>query len=94
MVTVSVRHKVKDYSKWKTVYDDGKKMIKSMGGKRQTLFKNSANPNELIILTEVDDVAKAKQLIESAELKQAMQNGGVAEEPVVFILEKLEDVSL
>ena len=85
---------MKDYDKWKKVYDEGKKMIKSKGGKRQTLFKNSANPNELVILTEVEDMGKAKQMVESEELKQAMQNGGVDGEPTIFFLEKLEDVPL
>ena len=94
MATVLVRHKVNDYTRWKRVYDEGKKMVKSKGGTRQTLFKNSTNPNELVILTEVDGADQARQLVQSDELKQAMERGGVAEEPTVYVLERLEDVSL
>lgn len=94
MATVSVRHKVSDYAKWKAVYDEGKSMIKSGGGKSQRLFRNSDNPNELIILTEFDDMSKAKQLVESDKLKQAMQRGGVVEVPTIFFLEEIENVTL
>ncbi len=90
MITVLVRHKVNDYAKWKTVYDEGKAMVKSKGGKSQRLFKSSSNPNELVILTQVGDLRQAQQLIQSEELKQAMQHGGVADEPTIFLLEEVE----
>lgn len=95
MATVLVRHRVNDYSKWKTFYDEGKaKVVKPNGGKRQRLFKNSANPNELLILTEFEDMGKAKQFAQSDDLKQTMQRAGVAEEPTVFFLEEIEDVPI
>lgn len=94
MAIVSIRHKVSDYAKWKEVYDQGKSMIKSSGGKNQRLFRNSANPNELVILTEFDDMSKAKKLVEGNDLKQAMQRGGVSEVPTIFFLEEVENVTL
>ena len=83
-----------DYARWKRVYDEGRTMVKSKGGSRQRLFRNSANPNELVILTEVEGMDRAKQLVQSDELKQAMQRGGVADEPTVFFLEEVEDTPL
>ena len=68
--------------------------MKSKGGPRQTLFKNSADPIELLILTEVDGMDKAKQLVQSEELRQAMQRGGVSGEPAIYFLEKVEDTPL
>lgn len=95
MATILVRHKVTDFPKWKAIYDEGKtKLIKPNGGKRQRLFKNSADPNELVILTEFDDMAKAKKVGQSDELKQFMQRGGVADEPTVLFLEEAEDAPL
>lgn len=94
MATVMVRHKVNDYAKWKSVYDEGKKMVKGKGGKRQRLFKNSANPNELVILTEVDSMDNARGFAQSEDLKQFMQRGGVADEPTVYFLEEVEDVPI
>ena len=94
MATVLIRHQVSDYAKWKTVYDEAKSMAKSKGVKRQRLLKNSANPNELVVLSEFDDMGHAREFAGSAELKQAMQRAGVAGEPVVFFLEQAENVPL
>lgn len=94
MATVLVRHKVNDYAKWKAVYDELKGMVKSKGGQRQRLLKNSANPNELVILTEFADMGQAKQFAGSDELKQGMMRAGVAEEPTIFFLEEAENVAL
>ena len=94
MPTVLVRHKVNDYAKWKAVYDEVKPMAKSKGAKRQRLLKNSAEPNELVVLTEFGDMGSAKQFAQSEELKQAMQRAGVAEAPSIFFLEEAEDVPL
>ncbi len=94
MAIVTVRHSVNDYPKWKTVYDEGKSMVKSMGGKRQTLYKNAEKPNELIIVTEVDSIENAKKLVQSEELRNAMQKGGVVGSPVITFLDEVEDSAL
>lgn len=94
MATVSIRHKVSDYAKWKAVYDEAKPIVKSGGGKRQRLFRNSADSKELVVLTEFDDMSKAKQFAQSEDLKQAMQRAGVAEVPTIFFLEEVENVAL
>lgn len=94
MATVLVRHKVGDYAQWKTVYDEAKNMVKSKGCKKQRLLKNSADPNELVVLSEFDSMDQAKEFAGSDELKQAMQKAGVAGEPSVSFFEEVEDVTL
>ena len=94
MATVSIRHKVSDYGKWKAVYDEAKPRVKAGGGKSQRLFRNTSNPNELVVLTEFDDMNKAKEFAGSNELKQAMQKAGVAEVPTIFYLEEAENAIL
>lgn len=94
MALVTIRHSVADFSKWKTVYDEGKSMIKSNGGKRQTLYKNVDNPNELIVVTEVDNLDNARKLVQSDDLKNAMHNAGVIGAPTITFLEEVEDATL
>lgn len=94
MAIVTIRHNVADYQKWKTVYDEGKSMIKSNGGKRQTLYKNVDNPNELIVVTEVESLDSARKLVQSDDLKNAMHNAGVVGAPTITFLEQVEDTSL
>ena len=78
MATLLVKHKVNDYAKWKAVYDQVKPMVKSKGGKRQRLLKSSSDPNDLVVLTEFDSVGAAQQFANAQELRQAMQQAGVA----------------
>lgn len=94
MATVLVRHKVKDFAQWKAVYDSVKPMVKEKGGKSQRLLKNSSDPNELVILTEFDDVDKAKAFAQSDELKQAMQKAGVSEVVSMLFLDEVENRTL
>jgi hypothetical protein len=61
MATVLVRHKVNDYTKWKAVLDETKPMAKSNGVKRQRILKNSANPNEVVVINEFDSMSNAHQ---------------------------------
>ncbi len=89
-----INQTLSDYSRWKAVYDEVKPLVKSKGGKRQTLFRNSADSKEAVVLTEFDDLHKGKQFTHSEELKQAMQRFGVAEAPTIFFLEELENVVL
>ena len=56
MATVSIRHKVSDYAMWKGVYEEVKPLVKSKGGERQILLRNSSDSRELVILTEFDDL--------------------------------------
>ena len=88
-----VRHKVADYPKWKPVFDEHDSTRKANGFKGHQLFCNADDPNELIILLEVDDLEKARQLVQSADLREAMQRSGVADQPDIYFLDEVERVS-
>src|SRR5262249_37785443 len=45
-----IRHKVKDYTKWKTVFDAHNAMRKSGGEKTYQIFHTGANPKNLVLL--------------------------------------------
>jgi hypothetical protein len=55
-----VRHKVKDYAKWKPVFDEHGTVRKASDFKGHHLFNNADDPNELVILFEVEDLEKAR----------------------------------
>ena len=85
-----VRHKIKDYAKWKPVFDEHGATRKKSGCKGGHLFRNADNPNELIVLFEWDDLKNARQLAQSEELKKAMERAGVSDKPDLFFLEEIE----
>jgi len=88
-----VRHKVKDYSKWKPVFDEHGAKRKAAGSKGGRLFRSEKDPNDVVILFEWEDPGKAHQFAESQDLRQAMERAGVVGKPDLHFLEELEKVS-
>lgn len=94
MAYLLVRHKVKDYSKWKTVFDEHAATRKTSGSKGGRLFRNADNPNETLILFEWESIEKAKKFAQSEDLKKTMLKAGVSDKPDVYFIEEVEKVSV
>ena len=88
MTTILVRHKVQDYEKWKSTYDTLDSFHRSYKVKSAQIFRNADNPNEVVVLTEMDNIDDARQFAQSDGLKSAMQNAGVADQPDVYFLDQ------
>ncbi|NIM95614.1 MAG: cyclase [Anaerolineales bacterium] len=92
MPYVLIRHKVEDYAKWKPVFDEHGEARRASGSKGGHLLRNIDDPNELVMLFEMDDLEKARQFVQSEDLRQAMQRSGVSDEPDLYFLEQVERV--
>ncbi len=88
-----VRHKVKDYAKWKPIYDGHAATRKASGSKGAHLFRNSDNLNEMIILFEWDDLGNARKFAQSEDLIKTMQKAGVSDKPDIYFLDEIEKTS-
>jgi heme-degrading monooxygenase HmoA len=85
-----IRHKVKDYAKWKPVYDDHASARKEAGSKGARLFRKANDPDELVILFEWDSLDNARKFAKSEDLKKRMQEAGVSDQPDIYFLEEIE----
>jgi hypothetical protein len=47
------------------------------------VFRSADDPNDVVVLQDVSDVAKARTWVASEDLKTAMQKGGVIGSPNV-----------
>jgi hypothetical protein len=92
MPSVLVRHKVQDYARWRPLFDEHAATRKSYGFKGGYLMRSADNPNEIIAYFEVEDLAKAREFAQSANLREVMQNGGVADQPDIFFFEQEERI--
>ena len=90
MPYVFIRNKVKDYDKWKPVFDENRVFRTAAGEKGGRLFQNIDDPSETIIIFKWDTIENARKFTESEELKKAMQKAGVAEKPDIYFLEEVE----
>ena len=83
-----IRHKVKDFAAWKTVFEEHGGTRATAGSKGGYLLRNQDDPNETVILLEVDDTAGAREMAGSADLRDAMQRAGVADQPDFYFLDE------
>jgi hypothetical protein len=81
--TVTVHFKVKDYAAWRTSYDGREKSRLSAGITNGRVFRRAEDPNDVVILQDVADVAKARTWFGSDDLKAAMQKSGVIGSPSI-----------
>jgi len=93
MAYILVRHKVEDYAKWKPVFDAHSATRKAGGSKGGRLFRNADDPNEVIFLLKWDGIEKARQFVQSEDLRQVMERAGVSDKPDVYFLDKVEKPS-
>ncbi|MCZ7356453.1 MAG: antibiotic biosynthesis monooxygenase [Candidatus Methanoperedens sp.] len=94
MAYLLVRHKVKDFSRWKPVFDEHAATRKAGGSTGGRLFRSADNPDEVIIIFEWESIEKAKKFAQSEDLRKTMQRAGVNDKPDVYFLEEVERVSV
>src|SRR6266516_2136040 len=72
------RNQVADYDTFRKAYDspEGVALRQRMGIKSQHIFRNPADPNDVVILTEVERLEEAPQAKDSPALREAMRLGG------------------
>ena len=90
MANLLVKHRVKDYAKWKAEYDANGDTRGANGSKGARLFRNAADPNEIVVLFEWDDLGNARRFTESPELREAMERAGVTGPPDLYFLDEVE----
>lgn len=81
-----IRHKVKDFKKWKAAYDAHGPAREAAGLKERCLLRNTKSRNETFILFAADNLARAKAFCGSADLRAAMKKAGVTGKPELTIL--------
>jgi hypothetical protein len=80
---VTIHLKVKDYITWRTGYDGHEKNRVSAGITNGRVFRRAEDPNDVVILQDVADVAKARTWLGSDDLKAVMQKSGVIGSPTI-----------
>ncbi|MFQ5936139.1 MAG: cyclase [Acidiferrobacterales bacterium] len=90
MPHVLIRHKVKDFTSWKPVFDEHASTRKAAGSKGGILFRSAGDPNEVVIIFDWENVEHARRFIESEDLRETMQRAGVADRPDIYFLDEVD----
>ena len=80
---LTIHHKVTDYTTWRKGYDAHEQNRRSAGITNGRVFRSAEDPNDVVILQDVADKAKAQSWLSSDDMKAAMQKGGVIGTPSI-----------
>ena len=83
--TLIVRHRVNDYSAWRSVYDSVDRLRKQHGCTGDEVLVDPADKQEVFVLHRFPTVEQAEAFAGSDDLRQAMGRAGVAGPPRVEI---------
>lgn len=90
MVALNVKHRVKDYSNWKKVYDQIAGLRKQSGVTGASVSQDVNDPNLIYVTHEFRDFNAAKAFADSEGLKQAMAKAGVEGRPELWFTNEIE----
>ena len=80
---LTIHFKVKVFNAWRTSYNGHEKNRASAGITNGRVFRSADDQNDVVLLQDVADVAKARTWLGSDDLKAQMQKSGVVGSPNV-----------
>ena len=90
MVTVFIRHRIRNYAKWKKAFEAFLPQRKAGGELSYSIGNVPGKVNNLCLLFQWDSAANAAKFLKSKELKAAMKTATVSEPPEIFVFEEKE----
>ncbi len=92
MAALLIRHRVTNYAAWKQDFDEQGSTRWSNGCRGGQVFRNTADPSELLILLAWDEPLRARLYSQSDELRESMKKTGGTDDPAMWVLEQSEDL--
>jgi hypothetical protein len=86
MPTLAVQLKIGDYAKWRPVFDKHKALRDKAGFTNTQIYRQADSANEILIWSDVGDVAKAREALTGQEIRSAMQEAGVFGVPKIHVI--------
>ena len=83
---LGVSHEVENYDQWKKIFDEDEPIRSKANLELRAISLDADNSHMVNIMFATDDIDKAKEVINSDELRKRMQDAGVRSEPVFTVL--------
>ena len=85
MVYLLCRNRVKDYDKWKTIFDTNLSMCDDAGLKLTNLWRDIEEPNNVFFMFEVINIEKARAMLNDPNSAETGEISGVIDGEVWFV---------
>jgi quinol monooxygenase YgiN len=86
MAKIATQITIGDYAKWRAGFDKAAPFREKAGMKNVQVYRDVDNPTAALVWSEVDDIAKARAILDSPELHNAMQEAGVVGAPKIHVI--------
>ena len=87
------RHSVKNYRKWRAVFDEHAVKRRELGSKGGLILRNAQKPEEIVVLLEWGNLAKAQEFMKWGDPSEIGKRAGVVGRPDVRLLDLVDEVS-
>jgi quinol monooxygenase YgiN len=86
MAKIATQITIGDYAKWRAGFDKAAPFREKAGMKNVQVYRDVDNPTDALVWSEVDDVARARAILDSPEMRNAMQEAGVVGAPKIHVI--------
>jgi hypothetical protein len=80
------RQRVTDFDRWKGVFDSHVAAQRDAGLSVQQVWRNLDDPNDVFMLFQVTDIAKARNFVTAPDVPEAVKESGAVGPAEVFFL--------
>jgi hypothetical protein len=90
MTVLLIKHRVASYDAWKKIFDEGAAGRKERGYESAVVYRDSTDPNLVVVLIKTDDIEAARAHTHSFSLIDGMARAGVTTAPEFLFLDEVE----
>ena len=72
-----VKNTLKDYGVWRTLFDSNAPMQAEYGLQSRGVYQSKEDPNTVFVLIEVEDMARAQEMMKKAEDSGLFEKAGI-----------------
>lgn len=91
MPSVFIKHRNKDFDKWKVAFDAHQPAREAAGATGHSLHRDPQDPHVTVLVLHVKDLGKARDFATSDDLRKVMQDAGVEGPPEIWFVEDVEE---
>jgi hypothetical protein len=85
MSTIFVRHQVANYDVWKSGFDEHGRVRREYGITDSGLYRDVTDPNVVTMILTADDEDRAREFLDSDDLRETMAKLGVVSPPDIWV---------
>jgi hypothetical protein len=93
MAVLLIRYRVRQFGTWQAVFAEYANTRHAYGARSERVYHDPADPCEVVIYLEWDDLERARLFVRSDEFCEEMVEAGVTDRPDVWVLKEADQTA-